>query len=90
MHLIYPVGEGERLGEELMDPAGQHLVVQLVSWAGIWLLSPQDPLCGLRTARKRWDPPSKVAQKHLCQQAGQPGEENFKLGMMEREMANHS
>lgn len=47
-------------------------------------LSPQDPLCGLRTATKKWDPLSKTGQEHLCQYADQTVEESFKLGMMEK------
>lgn len=47
-------------------------------------LSPQDPLCGLRTATSKWDPLSKTEQEHLCQYADQTVEESFKLGMMEK------
>lgn len=42
----------------------------------------------LRTAGKREDPPNQVKQKHLCQQAGQPIEESFRVGMTEEENAN--
>lgn len=52
---------------------------QLVSMTSFQLLCLWDPLWGLRSARKRWNPPVKPGQKCICQQIGQPGEETFKL-----------
>lgn len=42
-------------------------------------------LWGSRTAGKRWDPPDQVRVTPLCQQAGHPGEESFKIGAMREE-----
>ena len=57
---------------------GEQLFAQLVLTTGILLLWPWDPPWVSRTARDRWEPSYQEGQKHLCQQAGQLGE-NFKL-----------
>lgn len=37
----------------------------------------------MRAVGEKWDPPDNVGEEqHLCQQAGKPGEESFKLRTM--------
>lgn len=76
--------EGERVKEQQMDLADQHLVLQLGLVTGICLLWPQDPLWQLSTARGRLHPPDKVEKKHLCQKPGQSAEKSFILGTLEK------
>lgn len=57
-------------------------VTQLLLTTGTCFLQLWDPLWGLRTARKRQDPPHSVGQNLLSQKAGQPDEESIKLEMM--------
>lgn len=50
--------------------------------SGRSLLQPWGPLWRRQTARNIWDPPEKVEQGHLYQQAGQAGKETCNQGMM--------
>lgn len=47
------------------------LVAQLISAVGTWVLWPRDCLCGLRTPRRRWVPPTQVSPE-ICLPAGWP------------------
>lgn len=85
-----------------MDPRGQQLVAQLMLTAGFWLLQPwmltTNRLLAFRAMESlsegqgllRWNLPDQVREKPNCHQAGQAGEESFKLGnVREREVATH-
>lgn len=53
--------------------------------AGIWLFWLWDHL-GVEDCWEGMDPPDQIRRKHLCQQAGRLGEENFSLWRDRREL----